>query len=291
LVFESNRRKHKPATFSTADAMFVPRNQSATSEEFPLEPVYLRHSDGHTCEGVMANGEMRRVLEDCVKIINDNTAQPENFLRQVACMSQKIQELENSALAEKPWQLSGEVTAQTRPENSMLEEDVEFEQASRMDDDDPIHVYCIEQPVPEVKVVSNLPSITMEEVAPVSTSDATLLAPEEVKVCQLRSIYKLYGDTSFSVARLTAIYLLKEKNKAGDMLGDTEKTTTDKKRERRQKKKVKGLKIKEKEKRQKLKEASKTGENKKPSKAEVTENLKKLTKGGKATILKVECFI
>lgn len=47
-------------------------------------------------------------------------------------MSEKIEELEKAALGEKPWQLSGEVTAQTRPENSMLEEDVEFEQASRM---------------------------------------------------------------------------------------------------------------------------------------------------------------
>lgn len=46
-------------------------------------------------------------------------------------MSKKIEELENSALAEKPWQLSGEVTAQARPENSLLEEDVEFEQMSR----------------------------------------------------------------------------------------------------------------------------------------------------------------
>lgn len=80
---------------------------------------------------------------------------------------------------------------------------------------------------------------------------------------------------------------LKEKNKAGDILGDTEKTSTDKKRQRRQKKKVKHLKIKEKERRLKLKEASKSGENKKQTKAEVTENLKKLTKGGKATILKV----
>lgn len=53
---------------------------------------------------------------------------------------------------------------------------------------------------------------------------------------------------------------------------------------------MKSFKIKEKEKRQKLKEASKVGENKKPSKAEVTENLKKLTKGGKATILKVGVF-
>lgn len=51
-------------------------------------------------------------------------------------MSAKIEELEKAALAEKPWQLSGEATAQIRPENSMLEEDVEFEQASRMG------VYC-----------------------------------------------------------------------------------------------------------------------------------------------------
>lgn len=47
-------------------------------------------------------------------------------------MSEKIEELEKAALGEKPWQLSGEVTAQTRPENSMLEEHVEFEQTSRM---------------------------------------------------------------------------------------------------------------------------------------------------------------
>lgn len=47
-------------------------------------------------------------------------------------MSEKIDELEKAALAAKPWQLSGEVTAQIRPENSMLEEHVEFEQTSRM---------------------------------------------------------------------------------------------------------------------------------------------------------------
>ncbi|XP_073320116.1 U3 small nucleolar ribonucleoprotein protein MPP10 [Pagrus major] len=276
-----------------------------------------------------------------------------SFEKRQEKMSQKIEELEKTALGEKPWQLAGEVTAQTRPENSMLEEDVEFEQTSRMapvvteettlqlediikqrikdqafDDvvrkekpkeevfeykkrltldhekskqslaeiyeqeylkqnqtkteekENPAHVeiqklmdtlflkldalsnfhFTPKPPVPEVKVVSNLPSIAMEEVAPVSVSDATLLAPEEVK----------------------------EKNKAGDILGDTEKTSTDKKRDRRHKKTVKRLKIKEKEKRQKLKEASSTGENKKLSKAEVTENLKKLTKGGKATMLKDE---
>lgn len=46
-------------------------------------------------------------------------------------MLEKISEMEKAALAEKPWQLSGEVSAEIRPENSMLEEDVEFEQTSR----------------------------------------------------------------------------------------------------------------------------------------------------------------
>ncbi|KAM6943582.1 U3 small nucleolar ribonucleoprotein MPP10 [Xenentodon cancila] len=284
---------------------------------------------------------------------SDKSEEKSSFEKRQEKMSQKIGELEKAALAEKPWQLSGEATAQTRPENSMLEEDVEFEQAARMaptiteettlqlediikqrikdqafddvvrkekpkeeafeykkrltldhekskqslaeiyeqeyikqtqkkteDEENPAHAeiqklmdtlflkldalsnfhFTPKPPVPEVRVVSNLPSVTMEEVAPVSASDATLLAPEEVK----------------------------EKNKAGDLLGDGEKTSTDKKRERRLKKKVKRLKIKEKEKRQKLKEASKSGENKKPSKAQVTESLKKLTKAGKATILKDE---
>ncbi|CAJ1049787.1 U3 small nucleolar ribonucleoprotein protein MPP10 [Xyrichtys novacula] len=295
-------------------------------------------------------------VEDIFGGKSTSSAKPESkssYERRQEKMSEKIVELEKAALAEKPWQLSGEVTAQTRPENSMLEEDVEFEQTSRMapsvteettlqlediikqrikdqafddvvrkekpkeevfeykkrltldhekskqslaeiyeqeylkqtqqkteEEENPAHLeiqklmdtlflkldalsnfhFTPKPPVPEVKVVSNLPTITMEEVAPVSASDATLLAPEEVK----------------------------EKNKAGDILGNTEKTSTDKKRERRHKKTVKRLKIKEKEKRQKLKEASRAGENKKASKAEVAENLKKLTKGGKATLLKDE---
>ncbi|KAK7170520.1 hypothetical protein R3I94_000654 [Phoxinus phoxinus] len=295
-------------------------------------------SEGEDVEDILG-GKAKNLLKPEVK---------SSFEMRQEKMKKQIEELENAALSEKPWQLSGEVSAQTRPENSMLEEDVAFDQASRMapaiteettlqlediikqrikdqvwddvvrkekpkeqvfeykkrltldheksklslaevyeqeyikqtqekkeEEENPAHVeiqklmdtlflkldalsnfhFTPKPHVPEVKVVSNLPSISMEEVAPVNASDATLLAPEEIK----------------------------EKNKAGDILGNTEKTTTDKKRDRRKKKKLKRLKIQEQEKRQKLKEVMKG--NKKKSKAEVEKTLKNLTKGGKAKIL------
>ena len=46
-------------------------------------------------------------------------------------MAEKIRELEKVALSDKPWQLAGEATAQTRPENSILTENVDFDQTSR----------------------------------------------------------------------------------------------------------------------------------------------------------------
>lgn len=275
-----------------------------------------------------------------------------SFEKRQEKMNEKIASLEKELLDKKPWQLQGEVTAQKRPENSLLEETLHFDHAVRMapviteettlhlediikqrirdrawddverkekpkedayeykkrltldheksklslaeiyeqeyiklnqqkaeEEDNPEHVeiqkmmdslflkldalsnfhFIPKPPVPEIKVVSNLPAITMEEVAPVSVSDAALLAPEEIK----------------------------EKNKAGDLKTAAEKTATDKKRERRKKKYQKRLKIKEKEKRRKLLEKS-NPDHSKSSRAAASEKLKQLTKTGKVSLLKDE---
>uniref|UniRef100_A0A8I3WET0 U3 small nucleolar ribonucleoprotein protein MPP10 n=1 Tax=Callithrix jacchus TaxID=9483 RepID=A0A8I3WET0_CALJA len=274
-----------------------------------------------------------------------------SFEKRQEKMNEKIASLEKELLEKKPWQLQGEVTAQKRPENSLLEETLHFDHAVRMapviteettlqlediikqrirdqawddvvrkekpkedayeykkrltldheksklslaeiyeqeyiklnqqktaEEENPEHIeiqkmmdslflkldalsnfhFIPKPPVPEIKVVSNLPAITMEEVAPVSVSDAALLAPEEIK----------------------------EKNKAGDVKTAVEKTATDKKRERRKKKSQKRMKLKEKVKRRKLLEKSSLDQAGKYSKAVASEKLKQLTKTGKASFIK-----
>merc|ERR1712111_137862 len=81
--------------------------------------------------------------------------------------------------------------------------------------------YTPKQKSAELKIVRNIPSINMEEVAPTAASNATLLAPAEV--------------------------VDKEK---GEFMEDKEKSKTDKKRERRQKKAIKRATIREREKRE-----------------------------------------
>lgn len=79
--------------------------------------------------------------------------------------------------------------------------------------------YTPKQPVTDIKIQSNLPAITVEEATPAAASDATLLAPQEI----LEPV-------------------------RGELVGDTERSATDRKRDRRIKKKHQKKKAKMQEK-------------------------------------------
>lgn len=46
-------------------------------------------------------------------------------------LKKKIESLEEDLVSEKPWQMKGEVSAMKRPQNSLLEEVVEFDLTTR----------------------------------------------------------------------------------------------------------------------------------------------------------------
>ncbi|CAG4985192.1 unnamed protein product [Colias eurytheme] len=239
------------------------------------------------------------------KDIDKNEKKSEFELRQER-LKQQISKLEEKNITEAPWQLKGEVNAMKRPQNSLLQEVLDFDLTTRpapiiteqttvtlegliqqrikdkawddvvkkekpiddqltfkktevldhakskqslaqvyeaeylkqkqaasgekVEEEEPEshkeirdsmtklfakldalchYHYTPRAPQAEVKIVSNTPAISMEEVAPVATSDAALLAPEEVK-----------------------------KKQKGDLMSKEERTKTDKNRERRKKKKL-----------------------------------------------------
>ena len=107
-------------------------------------------------------------------------------------------------------------------------------------------------PQPEIKIITNVPSLQMEEVLPVTVNDASQLAPEEI-----------YDK------------------KKGDLVHADEKTDGDRKKERRQKKIRKRASAKEKERKALLK-AQKSG---KAPKSDHQQAMDTLKKGVRSTIV------
>nr|CAG4643346.1 EOG090X09DZ [Ilyocryptus agilis] len=276
----------------------------------------------------------------------------------------KIKELEEEAVAPKPWQLLGETKAELRPENALLEEDLFFDHTTRQapviteettrtlediirqrikdrafDDverkvkpvydpseykkklvldqeksklslaeiyeqeylknqetqnsatksssladpiaekpsDNKAHMkirkmmndvfakldalcnfhYTPRTPAPEIKIVSNMPSVVMEEIAPVTTSDANLLAPEEV-----------------------------QEHVRGEVKSTSEKEKTDRLRERRKKKAAQRLKHREKERLEKAVNKANPGMGNKHARERAIQQLQKAEKEGTVSLIK-----
>nr|SVE73675.1 EOG090X09DZ [Daphnia atkinsoni] len=110
---------------------------------------------------------------------------------------------------------------------------------------------------PDVKIVNNMPSIVMEEIAPVTVSDANLLAPQEVQ------------DPTRGVLK-----------------GTTEKEKTDRLRERRKKKSTQRVRHKERERTEKAVDKANPGLGNVHAKTRVLRNLQKAEKEGTVSLIK-----
>jgi len=185
-------------------------------------------------------------------------------------LDQEKSKLSLAQVYEEEYMKLAENATSKKPSVGLLDKDVDEETPTEVEEiktmmntlfrklDSLTHLhYTPKQKSAELKIVRNIPSINMEEVAPTAASNAALLAPAEV--------------------------VDKEK---GELMEDKEKSKTDKKRERRQKKAIKRATIREREKREALVNKINPGLGNKYSKGKAMKKLEEAEKHGKVVTIK-----
>ena len=96
--------------------------------------------DASETEEQIGSGAMLRIQRDLFADDDDNVstgrkkskAAQSRYEQRLAALSEQIAELEQENVAERDWTLRGEVGSRARPLNSLLEEDLEFEQVAKV---------------------------------------------------------------------------------------------------------------------------------------------------------------
>lgn len=90
-----------------------------------------RYKDFFVASNPEPKQKRNKFLEELGDSENDDGELKSSLELREERLKRKIEDLEEQALNEKPWQLKGEITADKRPQNSLLEEIVDFDLSAR----------------------------------------------------------------------------------------------------------------------------------------------------------------
>ncbi|EPY51748.1 U3 snoRNP-associated protein Mpp1 [Schizosaccharomyces cryophilus OY26] len=119
----SKKKKRDADASKKKKAKRVPKPEESDEEEDQEEP----QNDDNTFERVRKD-----LFADEEEEENENSQQLlSSYERDKARISQQIKELESENVAKKPWTLIGEATSKSRPSNSLLDVDIDFETGAK----------------------------------------------------------------------------------------------------------------------------------------------------------------